>query len=122
MLAHLLLGPMNDEAALALGEKLAQAMQPGEAGAGAHPAQRLVRAVEALNRAQYEARWEPRPDAPQLILGHCPYWQVIAEHPWLCQMDATMLEALTGASVEQTARLADDGKQGQRCIFHLKKA
>ncbi len=130
MLTGLLLGGLDESHAPRLGEQMAQAMlptaAPSEGGkSGAAPslpsAQRFLAAVDALNRHAYEAHWEARLTAPQLIIDHCPYWQVIGEHPWLCQVDLHLLEALLGAPAQHTARLVADGKHGQRCIFQVSK-
>lgn len=82
---------------------------------------RLIQAVQQLNMRHYQARWEARPDAPRVILGHCPFAAVIDNHPWLCQMDTSLLEGLLGHPLEQVARLAPDGRGGKHCIFRFYK-
>ncbi len=83
---------------------------------------RLIQAIQQLNRHHYQARWEARPDAPRVILGHCPFAAVIDDHPWLCQVDARLLESLLGQPLEQIARLTPDGPVVRNCIFRLQKA
>jgi predicted ArsR family transcriptional regulator len=81
--------------------------------------QRLVAAVQRLAPLGYRPRWEARPDAPQVVLGRCPYAAIIADHPELCRMDAHMLEALLAAPVEQLSKL-QPGPQGTRqCVFTI---
>lgn len=92
----------------------------GGAG-GASLSQRLVRSVQRLNELSYQARWEAHANAPRLILGYCPYADILHDHPELCQMDAALLEALAGAPVEQIARLAPDLQGLPHCIFVIGK-
>lgn len=72
---------------------------------------RLIRLVDRLNELHYQARWEASAAGPRLILGHCPYAAIVANHPELCRMDAFLLEWRLGSSVEQTAKLqlSDNG-------------
>lgn len=80
---------------------------------------RLVQTVQLLNRLNYQARWEARPGAPEIYLGFCPYHEIIAHHPELCQLDAILLQRLSGLSVEQTARLSPDRFGENFCRFQL---
>jgi predicted ArsR family transcriptional regulator len=87
--------------------------------AGTRLTQALYQAVQRLNDMHYQARWEARPDAPRVILGHCPYLAVLAGHPEICQLDAKLLEEMLGRPVEQTARLAKDAHGMNYCAFHI---
>jgi predicted ArsR family transcriptional regulator len=78
---------------------------------------RLIRAVERLNELHYQARWEASSQGPRLILGHCPYAVIVGGHPELCQMDVFLLEAMLGASIEQTAKLQLSDKGLPFCSF-----
>jgi predicted ArsR family transcriptional regulator len=78
---------------------------------------RLVRTVARLNELRYQAHWEASAVGPRLILGHCPYAAIIADHPELCRMDAFLLEARLGSSVEQTAKLQMSEKGLPFCAF-----
>jgi predicted ArsR family transcriptional regulator len=82
---------------------------------------RLYRAIEILNQHHYQARWEARPDAPRLVLGHCPFSAILKEHPELCQMEAYLIENFTGIPVEQTAKLARDPSGLRFCMFRIGK-
>ena len=95
-----------------LAERLA-----GGAESKAPVMKRLVRAVERLNELHYQARWEASAAGPRLILGHCPYAAIVADHPELCRMDAFLLETRLGASVEQTAKLQLSDKGLPFCAF-----
>ncbi len=82
---------------------------------------RLYRATEIMNQRHYQARWEARPDAPRLVLGHCPFFAIVRDHPELCKLDAYLIEQLTGASAEQTAKLAKDSAGLRFCMFRIGK-
>ena len=100
------------------GQLLAQdaPVTPKRSGGGAA---RLAAAVRSLEPQGYKPRWEARPGSPQVVLGHCPFAAIIAEHPELCQVDAYMLEELLGAPVEQLEKL-QPGPQGTlQCVFRL---
>jgi len=78
---------------------------------------RLVRVVARLNELHYQVRWEASESGPRLILGQCPYWAIISDHPELCRMDALLLETRLGAFVEQTAKLQVSDKGLPFCSF-----
>ncbi len=109
----------------ALANRLASSMATNSAEAagraGENLTRRLYRATEILNRYHYQARWEARPDAPRLTLGHCPYAALLPEHPELCRMDGLILENLLGAPVEQTARLVKDPLGLRYCLFRVQQ-
>ena len=91
------------------------------AGPGENLTRCLYRTTEILNQQHYQARWEARQDAPRLVLGHCPFSAILEEHPELCKLDAYLIERLTGATVEQTARLAKDPSGLRFCMFRIGK-
>jgi len=98
----------------------------GEALPVARPAgrsltQAILFAVQRLNELQYQARWEAHAQAPRLILGHCPYAAILADHPELCRMDARLLELMLGRKASQATRLAPDPQGGTFCLFVLDK-
>ena len=82
--------------------------------------QRLVTAVRRLEPLGYTPRWEARPQGPQMVLGRCPYAEIIADHPELCRMDAHLLQVLLAVQVEQTAKLQPGPQRVPQCIFHLR--
>lgn len=81
--------------------------------------QRLYQAIQRLNEMNYQARWEARSTAPQIILGHCPYSAILAEHPELCELDKFILEELLDVRVKLTACLARDPRGFTFCAFSL---
>jgi len=78
---------------------------------------RLVRTVDRLNELHYQARWEAGAAGPRIILGHCPYSAIVADHPELCRMDAILLETRLGLSIEPTAKLQVSDKGLPFCAF-----
>jgi len=88
---------------------------------GVHLTRRLYRTTEILNQHHYQARWEAHPDAPRLVLGHCPFSAILPEHPELCKLDAYLIEHLTGAPVQQTAKLVRDPSGLRFCLFRIEK-
>ncbi len=92
--------------------------QAGSPGLTSQPLmKRLSAAVERLNGLHYQSRWEAGAEGPRVILGHCPYSVVIAEHPELCGMDAVLLEELLGEEVRQTAKIEPGG--AMQCVFRM---
>lgn len=92
----------------------------GDLPATSGPAtKRLVTAVQHLAPLGYKPHWEARPQGPQIVLGRCPYINIITDHPQLCQMDAHLLEQLLGAGVEQAAKLARGPQGTPRCVFRV---
>jgi predicted ArsR family transcriptional regulator len=83
--------------------------------------QRLYSAINRLNQMHYQSRWEARAGGPRLILGHCPYAAVLQDHPELCQMDAYLIESLSGKPVIQIEKLAQDSRGTRFCIFAFPK-
>ena len=67
---------------------------PGARPAGRSLTQAILYAVQHLNELHYQARWEAHAESPRLILGHCPYAAILADHPELCRMDARLLELM----------------------------
>jgi len=112
-----LLGSLASHLANSMAASSAQA----SGRAGENLTRRLYRATEILNHYHYQARWEARPDAPRLTLGHCPFAALLTEHPELCRMDGLILENLLGAPVEQTARLAKDPLGLSYCLFRVQQ-
>jgi predicted ArsR family transcriptional regulator len=76
---------------------------PAPAPAG-HITQRLLYAIQQVNKHHYLAHWEAHADAPQVVFGHCPFLSILDDHPELCQMDEAYLGELLGTRVEQLAK------------------
>lgn len=67
-------------------------------------AKRLHLLVEKLNEMHYQSRWEAGAEGPRVILGRCPYSQVIENHPELCTMDETLLAEALARPILQTRK------------------
>ena len=65
--------------------------------------------VQTLTALHYEARWEAGAVGPRILFGNCPYSAIIKDHPELCEMDAAMLQQLTGLPATQTAKIGQGG-------------
>lgn len=65
---------------------------------------RLELLIGRLNEMHYQAHWEAGAEGPRVLLGRCPYSQVIDKHPELCKMDAAMLEESLARSVSRLTK------------------
>ncbi len=84
-----------------------------------NPTRRLYSSIRALNRMNYQAHWEAHGEHPRIMLGHCPYSAVVAEHPEICQMDKFVLEALLATPMELVEKLTNTSKGLMQCIFFI---
>jgi predicted ArsR family transcriptional regulator len=84
-----------------------------------NPTRRLYSSIRALNRMNYQAHWEAHGEHPRIMLGHCPYRALVAEHPEICQMDKFVLEVLLATPVEQIEKLTNTSKGLMQCIFFM---
>lgn len=112
-----LLEPLPAEAHPEILRQIARNLAPTPPSPTLHLTRRLHKAVEYLNQMNYQARWEAHAQAPHMLLGHCPYSAILAQHPQLCQMDAFLIEVLCGVSAHQIKKLAADGRGGKVCLF-----
>lgn len=76
--------------------------------------------VDRLNALHYEASWEAGAQGPRVLLGHCPYAAIIADHPELCRVDARMLQGKLGVKVAQVSKIESRAGGQARCTFVLK--
>lgn len=86
-----------------------------------NPTRRLYSSIYTLNRMRYQAHWEAHIENPRIMLGHCPYGQILDRHPELCQMDAFILETLLDTPVRQIEKLTLNQKSLPQCVFLLHK-
>ncbi len=118
---HLLeemLASVNGDQRVSLMQKLGQRLASSCTGVPSTSSMlRLNNAVQHLDKLGYESRWEAHARGPRLILGHCPYAAIMAEHPELCEMDAALLEGCLGQPVAQRSKL--EGAESGRpfCVF-----
>ncbi len=77
---------------------------------------RLQAVLYFLNEEGYMAFCECGPDELLLHTCHCPYRELIGEHPEICQIDQLLIQRLTGMSPVRVAHMAD----GEiRCTYRL---
>lgn len=76
---------------------------------------RLSLLVQKLNEMHYHARWEAGSEGPRFIFTHCPYAAILAKHPELCKMDATILREGMGQPARQISKTGTDGSSV--CVF-----
>ena len=81
--------------------------------------ERLMETIQRLNELNYDARWEARSEAPWINFSHCPYQAIVDQHPELCMMDQYMISKISGARVQQVAKLVSDNQGGKICSFRL---
>ena len=112
-----LLAPLDAEGQRVALQNVARRLSGGGGSQGGQLSRRLYACVQRLNELGYQSRWEAHAEGPRLVLEHCPYALILAEHPELCQLDAHLLEGLLANPVRQTARLAPDRRGGRHCIF-----
>jgi len=62
--------------------------------------QRIMKTIQAFQSKGYEAVWEARPHAPIVLFHQCPYINLIANHPELCEFDRKALEYTLGCPVK----------------------
>jgi predicted ArsR family transcriptional regulator len=101
--------------------RLAKRLSAGAQPIRGHITQRLVAAVSRLTELAYQPRWEAQPQAPQIVLGHCPYAAIIADHPELCKMDALLLQELVGEKAEQLTKMKPGPNGLPECVFAVKQ-
>lgn len=121
ILLEILLEDRSSEARISQLEKIGRRLVGEREEGPEHATQRLYQAISLLNKLNYQARWEAHADAPRVILGHCPYLEIIEEYPVLCEMDALILENLLGDNVLQTAKLARNEQGLPNCTFLVGK-
>ena len=122
-LAHALLIDVseveNSEIQAEILERLALRLLPPGQAESKNLTQRLAQAVQHLNHLNYQARWEAHAQSPRIILQHCPYASIIADHPELCRMDQFLLKDLLSQPVQQLSKLEKTPSGFKQCVFRL---
>ena len=109
----------QEEALRSLGQKLGQ--QAGTIEPRLAAARRMVQLTEKLTALNYQASWEAGSRGPHILLGHCPYAAIIAQHPELCAIDAAFLGSLAGSAVEQLSKIDPRPGGATHCVFALQE-
>ncbi len=78
--------------------------------------ERLHKAIEFLNDEGYMAFCDCKPGELLLHTCHCPYRELIRDHPEICQIDQALIRRLTGMTPVRVAHMADGET---RCTYRL---
>ena len=98
-------------------EKAARRMTENVAALPEKLDDRLSSAVTFLNQQGYTSRWAKDADGDYMIyVSSCPYHHVSQDHPETCQMDAHIINLLTGGEV---TRILTDAKEGGLCVYKV---
>ena len=78
--------------------------------------ERLQKAIEFLNEEGYMAFCECNEEDIILHTCHCPYKELVGEHPEICQIDQILIRRLTGMTPLRVSYMPD----GEiRCTYRL---
>ena len=66
---------------------------------------RLNQLAKELSAQGYQARWEARSTGPSVVFRNCPYYDLLSQHPELCQIDAAMLQNFLARDVTHQAKI-----------------
>jgi predicted ArsR family transcriptional regulator len=80
------------------------------------PEERLQTAIRFLNEEGYMAFCECGSDETILHTCHCPYRELVAEHPEICQIDQILIRRLTGMTPVRIAHMTNGEV---RCTYRL---
>lgn len=75
--------------------------------------------IALLNQNSYQARWEATATGPRFIFSHCPFEQIIEQHPELCRLDRSMLEYLIRRPVSQITKISRLSNGPRFCSFQV---
>jgi predicted ArsR family transcriptional regulator len=84
-----------------------------------NPTRRVYASVRTLNRMNYQAHWEAHISNPRIMFSHCPYRDIVGNHPEICQLDTFVLQELLGTAITQTEKLSINSKGLAECVFWL---
>lgn len=87
-----------------------------------NPTRRVYSTIRALNRMSYGAHWEAHIENPRIMIGHCPYINLLEHHPEVCHLDKFILQELLDTPIIQTEKLAANAKGLPECVFLLRHA
>lgn len=112
VISTILSGEQQETALRSIAREMAGTRTPS-----ANPVQRFNIAIAILNQHSYHARWEASPSGPRIMLGHCPYSFIVADHPQMCTIDRYYLEELTSSPLQQISRLDPISGKPPVCKF-----
>ncbi len=112
-------GARRGAAVQALAERLANVI--GMVDSNLPAPKRVVQLIDKLNQSHYRAHWEAGAEGPRIVLGQCPYAAIIAAHPELCAMDASLLRLEIGAEAEQLSKIGRGPSGATECVFAVRR-
>lgn len=116
-LLNLVLGSKKSVARMNRLHQLVKHILPKQVNASQTFSYRLGHTIDSLVEMNYSAHWEAHATGARIIFNHCPYAEIIADHPELCEMDNMMLSKLVGKSVYQTSKIAFHPAGPHQCRF-----
>ncbi len=78
--------------------------------------ERLQAAIQFLNQEGYMAFCDCEQDERILHTCHCPYRELVASHPEICQIDQVLIQRLTGMTPVRISHMAEGDV---RCTYKL---
>ena len=84
-----------------------------------NPTKRVYISIRTLNRMSYQAHWEAHISNPRVMFSHCPYRDILENHPDMCLLDTFVLQELFGTSIRHTEKLSINSKGLPECVFLL---
>lgn len=80
------------------------------------PAVLINQLLNRLKQLHYGTSWEARRTGPRIIFHHCPYIDLVHEHPELCNLDQYILSSRLCATVKEKHMIRDGNPN---CVFDL---
>lgn len=77
----------------------------------------LLHGIEKLKSLGYDSSWEARPNAPIILIRHCPYGRLAVNYPVLCEIDRQGLEHLTRHAIQLDNSMGLTGNCP--CVFQV---
>lgn len=77
---------------------------------------RLLQVITNLNGMGYSSAWEARQAGPTIILHHCPYLELLRDHPELCTLDELILTNWLGKRPKRRTSIKDGA---HFCVFDI---
>jgi predicted ArsR family transcriptional regulator len=81
--------------------------------------QQMNQVVNELNKHHYHAHWEARRDGPAFIFENCPYAAILADFPFLCEMDRQFLIKCIHLPVTLQQRIKSSSRKPPACVLEI---
>ncbi len=77
---------------------------------------RLLQVITNLNGMGYSSAWEARQAGPSIIFHHCPYLELLSDHPELCSLDELIISNWLGKKPKRRTSIRDGA---HLCVFDI---